>query len=104
MREDLAAIYHNQGRRLPDIHKPRITGFEARLRSEDGKQGSTDEEIQRIVSRWKRFSFLRGLYVDDDVSQEFDRFRTAFASGLTPEESTTMVLPGIKSSSIEASQ
>lgn len=104
MREELAPLYQNLGRQLPSIHKPRVTDFEACLRTKDGKEGSTDEEIQKIVLRWKRFSVLRGLYVDDDVSLEYDRFRRAFASGLTPEESATMVLPGFKSGSIEASQ
>lgn len=86
------------------MNKPRVTDFETCLRTEDGKEGSTDEEIQRIALRWKRFSFLRGLYVDDDVSQEFDRFRTAFASGLTPEVGAIMVLPGFKRGIIETSQ
>lgn len=104
MRESLAPLYHNLERQLPNVHKPRTTDFETCLRSEDKKERCTDEEIQKIVLRWKRFSFLRGLYVDDDVSQEFDRFRTNFASGLTPEESATMVLPGFKSGSIETSQ
>lgn len=103
MREELAPLYHNLGRQLPDAQKPSIRVFETCLRTEDNKEGSTDEEIQRIVLRWKRFSFLRGLYVDENISQEFDRFRTALASDLTPEERATMVLPGFNSGSIETS-
>lgn len=99
----MAPLYRNLGRQLPDAHKPSIRVFETCLRTEDNKKGSTDEEIQKIVLRWKRFSFLRGLYVDDNISHEFDRFRTAFASDLTPDERATMVLPGLNSGSIKTS-
>ena len=103
MREDLAPLYHNQGRQLPEALRPSITVFETFLRTEDNKEGLTEEEIQNIVLRWKRFSFLRGLYVDDNVSQEFNQFRTAFTSGLTPEERAVLVLPGFNTGSIETS-
>lgn len=103
MREALAPLYHTLGRQLPAAQRPSITVFETCLRTDDHKEGSTNQEIQRIVLRWKRFSFLRGLYVDDNVSQDFDRFRTAYTSDLTPDEKATMVLPDLNSGSIQTS-
>ncbi|CAF9936941.1 MAG: hypothetical protein ALECFALPRED_007013 [Alectoria fallacina] len=101
--EELAELYSKIGKRLPDGNKPSIKVFETCLSSKDDKEGLTKEEIQKIVIRWKHFSFLRGLYVDDDVFKEFDRFRAAFASGLTPEQGATIVSPGFDHASVEAS-
>lgn len=99
--EDLAPLYHNLGKRLPDGHKPSIEVFETCLLTDDDKESSTDAEIQKIIVRWKHFSFLRGLYVDDDLFEEFDRFRAAFASGLARDQGATIVSPGLDNVSTE---
>lgn len=101
--EELAELYSKIGKRLPDGNKPSIKVFETCLFSKDDKEGLTKKEIQKIVIRWKHFSFLRGLYVDDDVFKEFDRFRAAFVSGLTPGQGATIVSPGLDRTSVEAS-
>ena len=90
--------------KLPrDAQKPSFKLLETCLLTEDNKKGSTDEEIRIILARWKGFSLLRGLYVDDKVSEEFDRFRAAFASGLTREKGVTIVPPSLDDASIKTS-
>lgn len=101
MHGDLGQLYRNLGKQLPDGHKPTIKVLETCLLSEDNKEGSTDEEVQKIIVRWKQFSLLRGLYLDDSVSKEFDRFRAAFASGLTSEKGAIIVPPGLDNASIQ---
>ena len=95
--------YPTLGKRLPDRFKPSIRVFESCLRTKDEKEASTDQEIQKIIARWKSFSFLRGLYVDDNVSREFERFRAAFTSSLTPEQGASILSPGLSDAIIESS-
>lgn len=103
IRKDLDQHYQNLDKRLPDRLKPSIRIFETCLRAKDDKESSKDPEIQRIVVRWKHFSFLRRLYADDNVFQEFVSFHEASTSGLTPEEGANIVSPGLSNDIIHTS-
>lgn len=104
MQEGLAVLYHTLGKQIPNGRKPDIRAFETCLCAKINKDGWTNAEIQEIVVRWRHFSFLRRLYADENVIKEFESFRAAFASGLTPEEGPIIVLPGLDNATVEASR
>ena len=64
------------------------------------KKALTDEMINEISLRWREFRHLRELYLDEQISKEFQSYRANFASeDLSWEERAAIVEPGIIKSS-----
>ena len=55
----------------------------------------TDEEVDGVAARWRKLRFLRELYLDESVAEEFMEFRRKFVSILAAEERVAIVKPGV---------
>ena len=58
----------------------------------------TNEEVDGVAARWRKFRFLRELYLDESVAEEFMEFRRKFVSILAAEERVAIVKPGVTTS------
>lgn len=95
-----AQCYRNFGKQMGN-NRPPLVAYTSVLGLEDSKKDLSGELIQDIISRWKHFSFLRGLYVDGLISCDFEVSRAYFDSELlwdTRESVTEMTDASIKRS------
>ena len=100
--QTLAQCYRAIGKRLGP-HRPALIAYTSLLDLKDSKRDLSDGLLQDICLRWKRFSFLRGLYADGLVSHEFERFRARFASRLDLKAKATIMKEGLAADSLENS-
>lgn len=74
-----AQCYRDFGKRMGN-NRPPLVAYTSVLDLKDSKKELSGGLIQDIEIRWKQFSFLRGLYVDNLISDEFEISRAYFDS------------------------
>ena len=84
-------------------HRPPLKAYTSTLHLQERKKDLSDSLIQGIEARWKHFSSLRGLYVDNLVSRDFETYRARFASSLKPKARTAIAEKSLAHASIEKS-
>ena len=75
-----AQLYHDLGKVLPDEYRPKAKECIACMTTKVDMKALDDADIQEIVIRWRRFSFLRELYMDENLFEEYEEFRSASLS------------------------
>ncbi len=98
----IARYFRDFGKHLGH-RRPPLKAYTSVLNLQERKRDLLDREIQIIEARWKHFSFLRGLYVDDLVSRDFETYRARFASSLKPKARTAIADKSLSDDSIEKS-
>ncbi len=79
-----AQLYHDLGKELPDEYKPEAIECIACMTTEVDMKALNDADIREIVIRWRRFSFLRKLYMDENLFEEYEEFRSNLSSPELP--------------------
>lgn len=60
---------------LPDEHRPKSKEGIACLSTKVNIKALDDVDIREIIKRWRKFSFLRELYMNGDLFREYEDFR-----------------------------
>lgn len=73
------------------------------MTSKVDKKALKDADVQEIIRRWRKFSFLRELYTDRNLFKDFEslRQRSLYASNLSPETGTPLTEPSQDHGGIE---
>ena len=95
--------YGRESRSLPAEDRPDPTVFKNCLYSDARCDKLSDNEIDDIVKRWRRLKLLQRLYLDTQVSEEFEAWRSAFVSDLSAGARAEILKPGITTSGNAAS-
>lgn len=98
-----SAAYRREGRSLPTKDRPDPAVFKNCLNSDARRDQLSDNEIDDIAERWRQFNLLQRLYLDTQLSEEFEAWRSAFVSDLSAKARANILKPGITTSSNAAS-
>lgn len=96
--QDLAASYQKVHAELPDAERPSESVIRDCMNTTWTKEYLTDEVIANIASRWYQVKYLRQLYLDDRVAQDFQDFHVKFAQKQQSDNGTKLVKGGVKTS------
>ena len=69
------------------------------LKTDARRNHLNDDEIDDIAERWRRLKLLQQLYLDTQLSGEFEAWRSAFASDISAAARAEILKPGITTSS-----
>lgn len=89
-----AQQYRELGKVLPDKYRPKAKEALACLSAKIDKKTLKDAEFQEVIERWRTFSFLRNLYTDGDLFEEYESFREC--SSIWPNLSLRTGIPLIE--------
>lgn len=95
--------YRREGRSLPAKDRPDPAVFKNCLDSDARCDQLSDNEIDDIAERWRQLKPLQRLYLDTQLSEEFEAWRSAFVSDLSTGARAEILKPGITTSSNAAS-
>ena len=90
---------------LPDEHRPKAEEGLACIFTKLDRKDLKDADFREIIKRWRTFSFLRDLYTDRDLFEEYESFRecSSIWPNLSPETGIHLMEPadaggGVKTS------
>lgn len=84
---------------MPAEDRPDPAVFMNCLNSDARRDHLSDNEIDDIAERWRRLKLLQQLYLDTQLSGEFEAWRSAFVSDLSAGARAEILKPGITTSS-----
>ena len=70
-----AQLYRDLGKVLPDQHRPKAEEGLVCMSTKVDMKALKDADFREIIERWRAFSFLRDLYTDSDLFEEYESFR-----------------------------
>ena len=95
--------YRREGRSLPTKDRSDPAVFKNCLDGDARRDQLNDNEIDDIAERWRQFTLLQRLYLDTQLSEEFQAWRSAFVSDLSAGARAKILKPGVTTSRNAAS-
>lgn len=90
-----ATLYRDLGKVLPDEHRPKAEEGLACISTKVDVKALKDADIWEITKRWRNFSFLRDLYTDGGLFEEYENFRhcSSYWPNLSPGTGIPLMKP-----------
>ena len=95
----MSKVYRYEGWSLPAKDRPDPAVFKDCLDIDARRDQLGDDEIDDIAERWRQLKLLQRLYLDTQLSEEFEAWRSAFVSDLSADAGAGILKPGITTSS-----